>query len=50
MYSYEYDFDNHRLINRKMIMENVPLLDSTILRHEGKYWLFATHQWCRQQQ
>lgn len=44
LYSYEYDFENHRLINRKMIMENVPLLDSTILRHEGKYWLFATHR------
>ncbi|MBS1741500.1 MAG: hypothetical protein JST81_00580 [Bacteroidetes bacterium] len=40
--SYEFDFDNKRLINPKNIIQNLPLLDSTILVHNNKYWLFAT--------
>lgn len=44
LYSYEYDFTRNCLINRKIIIENQPLLDSTILFHDNKYWLFATHR------
>jgi hypothetical protein len=39
---YEYDFITNSLINGKNIIQNLPLLDSTILVHNDKYWLFAT--------
>lgn len=39
---YEFDFDTKSLINGKTIVQNLPLLDSTILVHNNKYWLFAT--------
>lgn len=39
---YEYDFDTDSLVNEKVIIENLPLLDSTILKHNNKYWLFST--------
>jgi hypothetical protein len=39
---YEYDFVNKKLTNAKNIIKNLPLLDSTILTHNNKYWLFAT--------
>lgn len=39
---YEFDFVNKSLINAKRIIQNLPLLDSTILVHNNKYWLFAT--------
>ena len=39
---YEYDFTTSSLVNGKTIIENLPLLDSTILVYNNKYWLFAT--------
>ncbi len=42
--SYEFDFGSKTLINKKDIITGLPLLDSTILKYEGKYWLFATHR------
>lgn len=39
---YEYDFENKSLINERVIIDNLPLLDSTIFKYQGKYWLFAT--------
>lgn len=39
---HEYDFNNDVLINEKTIIENLPLLDSTIIKHNNKYWLFST--------
>lgn len=39
---YEFDFANKKLVNAKNIIQNLPLLDSTILFHNNKYWLFAT--------
>jgi hypothetical protein len=44
LYCYEFDFKKSALINKKIIIANTPLLDSTILFHNGKYWLFATHR------
>jgi hypothetical protein len=38
---YEFDTAQRILINKKEII-NLPLLDATILKHAGKYWLFAT--------
>lgn len=38
---YEYDFEHKCMINERVII-NLPLLDSTIIKHNGKYWLFAT--------
>ncbi len=43
-YAYEIDFDNKRLINRKLIFPDIQLLDASIIFHEGKFWLFATHR------
>jgi hypothetical protein len=39
---YEYDFDTNSLKNEKVLIDNCPLLDSTILKYHDKYWLFAT--------
>jgi beta-xylosidase len=39
--SYEYNPDAARFYNKKRISE-LPLLDSTILKENGHYWLFAT--------
>lgn len=39
---YEYDFDKMALIKKKDIITGLPLLDSTILKYNNKYWLFAT--------
>ena len=41
---YEYDFHGKTLVNAKHIIKGLPLLDSTILVHDNKYWLFATHR------
>ena len=38
---YEFDPVKNILVNKREIL-NLPLLDSTILRHQNKYWLFAT--------
>ncbi len=39
---YEFDFITNSLINGKTLIQNLPLLDSTILEYNNKYWLFAT--------
>jgi hypothetical protein len=41
LYCYEFDQANRTFINRKEII-SLPLLDSTILKYENRYWLFAT--------
>ena len=38
---YQYNEVTKSLTN-EMVLINHPLLDSTIFKHEGKYWLFAT--------
>jgi hypothetical protein len=38
---YEFDQAKRSFINKKEIIK-LPLLDSTILKYENKYWLFAT--------
>lgn len=43
VYCYEYDFEKDELVNRRILVDNLPLLDSTILQHDNKYWLFATY-------
>ncbi len=40
--SYEYDFDTNTVKNEKVLIDNCPLLDSTVLKYNDKYWLFAT--------
>lgn len=39
---YEYDFKTDSLVNEKVIVNNQPLLDSTIIKYNDKYWLFCT--------
>ena len=39
---YQYDEASKSLINERVLINNLPLLDSTIFKYEGKYWLFAT--------
>ena len=39
---YEFDFQTRELINPVTLIPEEPLLDSTILFHDGLYWLFAT--------
>ena len=38
---FEYDFSNNSFANEKILID-LPLLDSTILKHDNKYWLFAS--------
>lgn len=38
---YEYEYNNNILINEKLLVD-LPLLDSTIVKYNNKYWLFAT--------
>jgi len=40
--AFEYDFANNLLINEKVLINNLPLIDSTILKYNNKYWVFAT--------
>ena len=39
---FEYDVDNQSLTNEKVLINDLPLLDSTIFKYNSKYWLFAT--------
>lgn len=41
LFCYEFDADKKTLINKKEIIRQ-PVVDSTIVKHEGKYWLFST--------
>ena len=38
---YEYEHAKNILINKKLLVD-LPLLDSTIVKYNSKYWLFAT--------
>ena len=40
--SYEFDFNTNTLVKERVLIDNCPLLDSTILKYNDKYWLFAT--------
>ena len=40
--AYQFDFTTLSLTNEKVLMNNLQLLDTTILEHNNKYWLFAT--------
>ena len=39
---FEYNFNTQSLTNEKVLLNNLPLLDSTIFKYNSKYWLFAT--------
>ena len=39
---YQFDDVNKSLINERTIINNLPLLDSTIFQYNNKFWLFAT--------
>lgn len=39
---YEYDTEKQELKNKKVLLNNLPLLDCTPLKYNNKYWLFAT--------
>lgn len=41
LFCYEFDQAKKTFINKKQILQ-LPLLDSTILKYDNKYWLFAT--------
>ena len=41
LWCYEFNQDRSLFFNRKEIIQ-LPLLDSTILKYDNKYWLFAT--------
>ncbi|MBL7738941.1 MAG: hypothetical protein JNK14_06950 [Chitinophagaceae bacterium] len=41
LYSYEFDPVKKILINRRKVID-IPVIDPTILKHEGRYWLFGT--------
>ena len=41
--SYNFDFKTNSLKDKKDIINGLALLDSTILKYNNKYWLFATH-------
>jgi hypothetical protein len=41
LFCYEFDQAKRTFINRKEVLQ-LPLLDSTILKFENRYWLFAT--------
>jgi hypothetical protein len=44
LYAYEFDFKNVSLKNKTVLINNKPLLDTTFLKYDGKYWLFSTQR------
>ena len=40
--AYEYDFENKSLVRERVLIKGRALLDPTICKYNGKYWLFAT--------
>lgn len=40
--SFKYDLNSRSLVDEQIIIDDLPLLDSTIYKHNDKYWLFAT--------
>lgn len=41
LYCYEFDQATQTLINKKEVI-NKPVVDATIIKHEGKYWMFCS--------
>jgi hypothetical protein len=41
LYCYEFDPATQTLVNKTEVI-NQPVVDATIIKHEGKYWLFGT--------
>ena len=41
---YEFNHSQLRVFKKETLFKQLPLLDSTILFHDGRYWLFATHR------
>lgn len=41
LYCYEFDSDKKILVNKTKVID-LPLVDASILKKDGKYWLFAT--------
>lgn len=41
LYKYTMNPQNHMLENQELLI-NEPVVDSTIIQHDGKYWLFCT--------
>jgi hypothetical protein len=41
LHAYEYDKKNHTLTDKKKVSD-LPLVDATVLKKDGKYWLFAS--------
>lgn len=41
LYRYEYDAESEELVNRQLVVEE-PLLDSTFVELDGKWWLLCT--------
>ena len=39
---YQFDVASRSLINERILINNLPLLDSTIFKYNNKFWLFAT--------
>ncbi len=40
--AYQFNFTSLQLENEKTILSNVSILDATFLKHDNKYWIFAT--------
>ncbi|WP_301930511.1 hypothetical protein [Ferruginibacter sp.] len=40
--AYEFDFNTNTLVNGKVLIDNLPVIDSTILKFNDKYWMFCT--------
>jgi len=40
--AFEYDYASKSLVNEKVLISDLPLLDSTVIKYNNKYWLFAT--------
>lgn len=41
LHCYEYDLNSKAFINPRKVLDQ-PVIDSTILKHDNKYWLFCT--------
>lgn len=39
---YEFDYETESLVNERILIDKLPLIDSTFIKYQNKYWLFAT--------
>lgn len=44
LYMYEFDFEKIILKNKILLISNMKLLDTTVLKYNNKYWLFSTQR------